>query len=420
MHVVIIGAGLVGICSAYALQKLGAKVTVIERREAAGLETSFANGALQHPSMVEPWNTPGVGWDLLRWLGRDDAPMLLHLSQMPSLSFWGLRFLAQSSPTRHRVNNLKNLRLALLSRREMNALRADTSVAYHWKKTGIIAVAREEAALTASRANAEFLAPHGINFRNLSRDETISLEPALAPIANVIAGSVYFTDEERADPFAFSTGLTEVLQSRGVAFNFNTTVNSIHTDGSRIAAVQTSAGDITGDAFVLAAGSFSPLIVRSLGIRIPVQPAKGYSATIRCKGNIHAPKLPVGDSWVHAAVTPVDDERIRVAGTAEFAGYDITVRQPRIDNLISLLGKIYPKLADSLKREDFLPWAGLRPMSCDGVPIVSPTRIANLFLNTGHGHIGWTTAAGSARLIADMIFERKPELCMADYSIDRF
>lgn len=420
MHVVIIGAGIVGICSAYALQTLGAKVTLIERREAAGLETSFANGSLQHPSMVEPWNTPGVGWDLLRWLGRDDAPMLLNLSQLPSLSFWGLRFLAQSSPKRHRANNMKNLRLALLNRREMNALRADTNIEFHWKKTGIIAVAREERALRASRENAAFLAPHGVNSQNLSRDETIALEPALAPIANVIAGSVYFTDEERCDPFLFCTAMAKVLQSRGATFKFNTTVNAMRTDGGRMAAVQTSAGDIEGDAFVLAAGSFSPLIAKPLGIHIPVRPAKGYSATIRCKGNPHAPKLPVGDSGVHAAVTPMDDERVRVAGTAEFAGYDMTVRQPRVDNLISLLGKIYPKLAESVRREDFVPWAGLRPMSSDGVPTVSRTRYGNLFLNTGHGHVGWTTGAGSGRLVADMIFERKPVLELSDYSIDRF
>lgn len=420
MHVVIIGAGLIGICSAYALQKAGAKVTIIERREGPGLETSFANGSLQHPSMVEPWNTPGVGWDLLRWLGREDAPLLLHLNQLPSLSFWGLRFLAQSAPARHRANNLKNLRLALLNRLEMDALRADTNVAFHWKKTGIIAVAREPAALKASRENAEFLEPHGVNFRPLTRDETIAMEPALAPIANEIAGAVYFTDDERGDPLAFSTGMTDVLQSRGVKFVFNTRVDSIRTDGARITAAQTSADDIEGDAYILAAGSFSPLIAGPLGIDVPVRPAKGYSATINCKGNPHAPKLPIGDSGVHAAVTPMDDERVRIAGTAEFAGYDMTVRKPRVDNLIDLLSKIYPKLAASLRREDFTSWAGLRPMSCDGVPTISRTRFANLYLNTGHGHIGWTTAAGSARLLVDLMEDRTPALDAADYSIDRF
>lgn len=420
MHVVIIGAGLVGITSAWALNRLGVKVTVIDRREAAGLETSFANAALMHPSLVDPWNSPGVGWDLLRWLGREDAPMLLHLAQLPSLSLWGLRFLAESSPSRHQANTLKNLRLALLSRREMATLREDTGISFHWKRTGVLSISRDAQAFAAAQLGAQRLAPLGVNFRILGRDETIATEPALKPIAGVIEGCVHFTDDERGDPFLFSTGMARILSERGVKFLFGTEVQEFIEETGRIKAVRTRAGDISADAYILAAGSFSTPLARPLGINTPVRPAKGYSITIACKGNPHAPTNPISDNGVHAAVTPVDNERVRIAGTAEFAGYDTDIRQPRIDYLMSLLNKIYPQLAATVGPEDCTPWAGLRPMSADGVPTVSRTRVANLFLNTGHGHIGWTTAAGSARLVADMIMDRKPELDIADYSINRF
>ncbi|MEQ1754329.1 MAG: D-amino acid dehydrogenase [Micropepsaceae bacterium] len=420
MHVVIIGAGLVGITSAYALNKLGAKVTVIDRREGAGLETSFANAALMHPSLVDPWNSPGVGWDMLRWLGREDAPMLMHLAQLPSLSLWGLRFLAESRPARHQANTLKNLHLALLSRREMTALRGDTGISFHWKKTGVLSISRSAQAFAASQTAAGRLAPFGVNFQTLDRDETVAAEPALKPIAGVIAGSVHFVDDERGDPFLFAQGMTEVLSKHGVEFRFNTPVIEVVQESGSIRAVRTAGGDISGDAYVLAAGSFSVPLARPLGINVPVRPAKGYSATITCKGNPDAPKNPVSDNGVHAAVTPVDDERVRIAGTAEFAGYDATIRQPRIDYLMSVLGKIYPRLAANVHPDDCTFWAGLRPMSFDGVPTISRTKLSNLFLNTGHGHIGWTTAAGSARLVADMILDRKAELDLSNYSIDRF
>jgi len=184
--------------------------------------------------------------------------------------------------------------------------------------------------------------------------------------------------------------------------------------------VQTSSGDLEGDAIVLAAGSYSVPLAQTVGIAIPVRPAKGYSATLSCKGNPDAPKVPVSDNGVHAAVTPIDDTRVRIAGTAEFAGYDTTIRQPRIDYLKKLLDLIYPRLARSVKPDDFTYWAGLRPMSCDGVPTASRTRYANLFVNTGHGHIGWTTAAGTARLVCDLLQDHKSELNEADYSINRF
>jgi D-amino-acid dehydrogenase len=420
MHVIIIGAGLVGLTSAWALQKAGARVTVIDRREGPGLETSFANAALMHPSLVDPWNSPGVGWDLLRWLGREDAPMLLHLAQVPALSVWGLKFLANSLPARHQANTLRNLRLALLARREMAAIRQDTQIEFCWKKTGVLSISRTATAFASSRTAARHLAPLGVNFRTLDRDQTIAMEPALSAVAKDITGSIHFTDDERGDPFMFSTALAAELARRGVTFQFNTDVTGFERTGQKISAVKTSAGDLEADAFVLAAASFSTLLARPLGIEIPVRPAKGYSATLSCAANPDAPQVPISDNGVHAAVTPMGDGRVRIAGTAEFAGYDTSIRQPRIDYLRKLLALIYPRLAGAAHEQDFSYWAGLRPMSSDGVPTASRTRYANLFLNTGHGHIGWTTAAGSARLVCDLIMERKPELDASDYSIDRF
>ncbi len=420
MNVVIVGAGLVGLTSAYALHKAGVGVVVVERREGPGLETSFGNAALQHPSLVEPWNSPGVAWDLLKWLGRDDAPMLLHLAQVPKLAGWGLRFLANSRPARFEANLLKNLRLALLSRREMTALREDTRVAYSCRKTGTLALARSAEALAAAEAHAAFIAPHGVQYRKLSRDETVAIEPALAPIAAAITGAVYYPEDERGDPHAFSTELTNWLTARGVTFLFETEVTAFKTDAKRVRAVDTAAGPIEADAFVLAAGSLSPALAAPLKLKLPVKPAKGYSATITAKGNPHLPKTPVSDAGMHVAVVPIGDDRLRVAGTAEFAGFDATVRQARVDNLLKLLGKVYPKFAESVAAKDFTAWAGFRPMSADGVPTISATKLENLFLNTGHGHIGWTTCAGSARLLTDVMLGRAPSVKAGDYSISRF
>jgi D-amino-acid dehydrogenase len=420
MHVAIIGAGLAGLTTAYALQKRAVRVSVIDRREGPGLETSFANAALMHPSLVGPWNEPGVALDLLRWLGRDDAPMLLHLRQVPALAFWGLRFLGESSPARHKANTLKNLRLALLARSEMDALRADLDIAFCWKKTGVLSVSRSPEAFALSQAAARAVEPFGIALRVLDREQTIAQEPALTPVANAIVGSVHFSDDERGDAHQFCTALTERLTTRGVTFAFNTGVTGLAAGPGRIAAIETTAGDIEADAYVLAAGSYSTPLASPIGLRLPVRPAKGYSLTLHCPGNPHAPSMPLSDNSVHAAVTPLDDSRVRIAGTAEFAGLDTTLRRPRIDYLMSLLDRIYPRLAETVAPADITPWTGLRPMSADGVPTASPTMYANLWLNTGHGHIGWTTCMGTARLVADMITGGAPALPLADYSLNRF
>jgi D-amino-acid dehydrogenase len=361
-----------------------------------------------------------VALDLLRWLGRDDAPMLLHLRQVPALAFWGLRFLAESSPTRHRVNTLKNLRLALLARSEMDVLRADLDIAFCWKKTGVLSVSRSPAAFATSQAAARLIEPMGIRFHVLGRDDTVAREPALRPVASAIEGSVHFTDDERGDAHAFCSALTERLSRRGVTFAFNTTITALAARPGRIDAIETPDGSLKADAYVLAAGSISTPLADALGLRLPVRPAKGYSLTLRCPGNPHAPTMPVSDNSAHAAVTPIDAERVRIAGTAEFAGLETTIRQPRIDYLMSLLARIYPRLAETVSPENITPWTGLRPMSADGVPTASHTMYANLWLNTGHGHIGWTTCMGTARLVADMIAGGEPALPLADYSLDRF
>jgi D-amino-acid dehydrogenase len=420
MHVAIIGAGLAGLTTAYALERRGVKVIVLDRREGPGLETSFGNAALMHPSLVGPWNEPGVALDLLRWLGRDDAPMLLHLRQLPALAFWGLRFLAESTPARHAANTLKNLRLALLARSEMDALRADIDIDFCWKKTGLLSVSRSAGAFALSQAAARAVEPFGVRLRVLDRDETLALEPALAPVAGAIQGSVHFSDDERGDAHLFCAALAERLARRGVTFAFNADVSGLACAQGRITAIETAEGPITADAYVLAAGSYSTPLTDALGVRLPVRPAKGYSLTLHCPGNPHVPTMPISDNSVHAAVTPIDATRVRIAGTAEFAGLDTTLRSARVDYLMSLLRQIYPRLAETVAPDHITPWTGLRPMSADGVPTASRTIYRNLVLNTGHGHIGWTTCMGTARLVADIICEQAPPLPLADYSLDRF
>jgi D-amino-acid dehydrogenase len=239
-------------------------------------------------------------------------------------------------------------------------------------------------------------------------------------VAGAIQGSVHFSDDERGDAHLFCAALAERLARRGVTFAFNADVSGLACAQGRITAIETAEGPITADAYVLAAGSYSTPLTDALGVRLPVRPAKGYSLTLHCPGNPHVPTMPISDNSVHAAVTPIDATRVRIAGTAEFAGLDTTLRSARVDYLMSLLRQIYPRLAETVAPDHITPWTGLRPMSADGVPTASRTIYRNLVLNTGHGHIGWTTCMGTARLVADIICEQAPPLPLADYSLDRF
>jgi D-amino-acid dehydrogenase len=419
MRVIVIGSGLLGVSTAWALSERGVGVTVIDRSEGPARETSFANGALLTPSMADPWNSPGVFWKLMRWLGRENSPMLLRPSAVPSLIGWGLKFIRYSSPRHYRDNTLNNARLALYSLHALKELRSARHIDYDGKSVGTLRLFRHRTELDAAREMNDWLGQHGVHSRILDRDATIGMEPALAPVAQDLVGAIHYPDDEHGDAFRFCEGLAKAARERGVQFLYGVNVTHLLHEGRRVTGVAAGEQAWGADAVVVAAGSYSPKLVESLDIRVPVQPVKGYSITVPLDGAVPAPRIPILDDELHAVAVPLAN-RLRVAGTAEFTGFDRSVTPARIENLRYLLARTYPRIAKASSLERTSPWAGLRPMSCDGVPIIGGTACENLFLNTGHGPLGWTMCVGSGRALADLMTGCRPEIDLAPYSLSRF
>lgn len=419
MHVIIVGAGLAGLMLGYELNAAGVEVTVLERAQGPALGASFGNGALLHPSYVQPWNSPGIFRFLLRNLGRDDSPMLLRAKAIPSLIGWGTLFVRHSTPARFSSNTLANLRLALFSMRCLEQVRDATKIDYGGYRRGTLAIFRDSALLSAALVASDALKIHGLESHRLDQAELVRIEPCLRLASQHIAGAIHFPNDEGGDSYRLCTGLAHYLVKQGATIRYGTQVLRLHRTGSRIDWVVDDHGNkLRADVFVLANGSESPILARQVGVRIPVRPVKGYSITLDSQSATVAPSVPVLDMDLHMAVVPLAQGRTRVAGTAEFTGFDLSVRPDRIRNLSRLLAQIYPDLAAADLPVE--PWAGLRPMSADGVPIIGSTALDNLYVNTGHGPYGWTMAAGAARLAADAILSRQSELTPTPYRIQRF
>jgi D-amino-acid dehydrogenase len=413
----IIGSGLIGTSSAYFLARRGWEVTVIDRQEGPALETSFANGSLLTPSMPEPWNAPGSWRVLLKSLGRSDSPLQLRLKALPHLAGWGSGFLRNSSAESYERNTVKNLKLALHSLEVMGSLRQETGIEYGGSARGSLRVIRDPATLERALAWAQLLHAHGLTFRRLSGDDIVAMEPALAPVARQLAGGIYYPIDEIGNAYKFTVALAELARRSGVDFRFRTPVSEIELRQGKVAAVLSGANRFTADCYVVAAGSYSPLLMKQLGIDVPVRPAKGYSITFE-RPQLDPPfRMPIADDDFHAVVVPLENV-IRVAGTAEFTGYDLSLPEARIQNLVTLVKQVLP--AGGFERSQAKPWCGLRPMSMDGVPIIGPTPIGNLWVNTGHGHLGWTMAAGSGQLLSDLLAGGSPRVNPAAYALARF
>jgi D-amino-acid dehydrogenase len=417
MKVVVVGSGLLGLTTAYFLRTRGREVTVFDRAEGPGLETSFANAGLLTPSMAQPWNAPGSWRVLLSSLGRSDSPMQLRLKALPALAGWGARFLANSRAKAFKRNTQSNLRLALYSQKLMESLRHETNVEYGRSARGALSVFRDPMALERATEAARQLASSGVTFRRLSTDETVALEPVLGPIASELTGGIHFPIDETGDAYRFCTGLAEHAKGVGVEFHFRTEVTGLAMRGGHISAVVTERGRFEADQYVVAAGSYSTPLLATVGLSLPVRPVKGYSVTFDNPGNRCPLTIPIADYALHAVVTPLPGV-IRVAGTAEFAGFDHRPNQARIRNLVDLVRRILPQAPLDLTTAR--PWCGLRAMSADGVPIIGPTPLSNLFVNTGHGHLGWTMTAGSAQLLTDLITGRSAGIDPAPYDSHRF
>jgi D-amino-acid dehydrogenase len=429
VKVVIIGAGLIGLTAAYFLRKRGYDVTVIDRQTGPGLETSFANGSLLTPSMPEPWNAPGCWRVLLSSLGRSDAPLQLRLRALPSLSGWGVQFLRNSNVERYRENTVRNIRLALHSLKVMASIREETQLDYGATLRGTLRLFRSPVALNAALTEAErLLRPEGLRFHGLSREEIIALQPALEPIAGELVGAIHYPVDETGDAYRFCVVLGEHARKIGVEFAFSTTVPALETirEGKRIKLSSHSreglstpikVSSLEADHYVVACGSYSTELLRPLGIHLPVRPAKGYSVTFDAPIGTSVLKVPIVDDDMHAALVSLGN-CIRVAGTAEFAGFDLTLRPERVRNVASLAQRILPRAGLDLTTAR--PWCGLRPMSADGVPIIGRTPIENLWVSTGHGPLGWTMAAGSGQILSELMSGDALSLDPAPYALTRF
>jgi D-amino-acid dehydrogenase len=370
--------------------------------------------------MSDPWNAPGVALHLLRWIGRADAPLLLRGRALRGGSLrWMYRFLRASAPERYRENTLKNLRLAQYSMKALRELRAATGIDYGEVRCGTAKLFRDPRAFALAERASEMLVANGVAVRVLDRAATLDLEPALQPIGRNIAGALHFPDDEIGDARRFCEALATELGRRGCNLRFGVALERWNHRGDRLSGIETNEGFVEADNIVLAAGVHSAPLARSLGIDIPVAPAKGYSISVPLGKWAPQPKLGVIDDELHAAATPLGDV-LRVAGTAEFAGFDASIRPERVENLRRLVEAVYPQATSVVRSTDVQAWAGLRPMSSDGVPILGRTRIENLFVNTGHGHLGWTMAAGSGRIVADVISRGSSDLDAADYGLARF
>jgi len=417
MKIVVIGSGLIGVTAAYFLKRRGHEITVLDRQQGPGRETSFANGALLTPSMPEPWNAPGSWRVLLGSLARSDSGLQLRLRALPSLGRWGASFLRNSKPALFERNTIRNLHLALFSLKVMQSLRRETQVEYGGVAPGSLKLFRNHGALKDAIIVANRLLREGLTFRQLSRDETVAREPALTAVAEQLAGAIFYPTDETGDAYRFCVALADYARQQGVEFRFRTGVSSLELRSGRVTAVVSERERLVADQYVVAAGSYSTPLLRPLGIRLPVRPAKGYSVTFNPQRTEGALKVPLVDDDWHAAVVPVG-RAIRVAGTAEFAGFDLSLRPERVRNLVNLAQSILPRAG--LDAATAQPWCGLRPMSADGVPIVGPTAISNLWVNTGHGHLGWTMAAGSGQLLAELMSGDSPSIDCAPYELKRF
>ena len=416
MKVLVLGAGVIGTTTAYALAGDGHQVTVIDRQEEAGRETSFANGGLVTPAMSDPWAAPGMPLKLLKWLGREDAPLLLRPRAIPGAAGWGLRFLGNCTDARWRANAATVHRLASYSADALATLTAETGIAYDLGTRGVLRLFRDPLSMEAASRSAALMAEFGVVHRVLDVAGCLALEPALGGTGATLTGGIHFPDDRSGDAFKFTSAIARLGRARGVGFRFRTTIQGIETHGRAIAGVVTDRGRLEADAYVLALGSESARVGRRIGLKLPIYPLKGYSVTMSVAGWNEAPTIPLIDDARKLGLTRLGD-RIRAAGTVELAGHDRTLNGRRIAMLLEEVAALFPALRD---RPDAQPWAGLRPVTPDGPPILGRSPYANLYLNCGHGHLGWTMACGSARIVADLVGGRAPEIDVRGMTFDRY
>jgi D-amino-acid dehydrogenase len=406
VKVLVLGAGVVGVTTAWYLAQAGHEVTVAERHSEAALETSFANGGQISASHAEPWAKPSVIPKILRWLGREDAPLLFRPRADWAQWAWALRFLIECMPGRFERNCRALAGLAAYSRHCLGELRDSTGITYDHLTRGILHFATDPRDFERLARSAETMRALGIERKVKSAAECLALEPALRESEQPVAGGVYTPTDESGDACRFTQELARLAMLRGVGFRFNTSVDAIDMAGGRVAGIRVGQAVLTADAYVVCLGSYSPLLLRPAGIRIPVYPLKGYSVTLPLgpSDGPSAPSVSLTDEACKIVISRLGN-RLRAAGTAELNGYNTTIDPVRTGAIARRVRELFPGLGGITAHDS---WTGLRPATPDNVPIIGRTRCPNLFLNTGHGTLGWTLACGSGRALADVVSGRRP------------
>ena len=416
MKVLILGSGVIGVTSAWYLAEAGHQVEVIDRQPGSALETSFANAGEISPGYASPWAGPGMPMKAMKWLFMKHSPLVVRPSLDPAQWRWILQMLRNCTLARYQVNKSRMVPIAEYSRDVLRKLRADTGITYDERSLGTLQLFRTQKQLDGSADDVAVLKKLGVPHEVLDPAGCIAAEPGLADVRDIIVGGLRLPQDETGDCHLFTQRLAAMAAQRGVNFQYETTIEAVETEGERIAAVRTSKGRLEADVYVMAMGSFSTPMARTLGIRLPVYPVKGYSITVPISNAAKAPVSTIMDESYKVAITRLGD-RIRVGGTAELSGFNSRLHPARRETLELSLRGLFPS-AGNVGEASF--WTGMRPMTPDGTPIVGPSRYRNLFFNTGHGTLGWTMACGSGRVMADMISGRKPDIDTAELSLQRY
>ena len=416
MDIVVLGGGVVGVTSAWYLAKAGHKVTLLERRGGVALETSHANAGQISPGYASPWAAPGIPLKAAKWLLQKHAPFTVRPTSDPFQLRWMLKMFANCTPAAYAVNKGRMVRLAEYSRDCMKQLRGELALDYEGRQLGTLQLFRSQAQLDASQRDIAVLEEYGVPYQSLNADGCEEVEPALARVRGKVVGGLRLPGDETGDCFRFTQALADEARKLGVSFVFNCAIDEVEIAKGRAVAVRAGEQRFQADAIVCALGSYGTGFLRPLGIELPVYPVKGYSLTLPMTDAAGAPRSTVLDETYKVAITRFD-ERIRVGGMAELSGFNLALNPRRHDTLARVVRDLFPQGGD-LPRAEF--WTGLRPMTPDGTPLVGPSPIPGLWLNTGHGTLGWTMAAGSGQLLSDLISGSAPAISDEGLTLARY
>jgi D-amino-acid dehydrogenase len=414
MKILVLGAGITGVTAAYLLSRRGHEVTVVERHENAGRETSFANGGQLSYSHAEPWANPEALVKILKWIWRDDAPLKFRPSLDPHMWAWSLKFLAQCSHKKALITTANTLRLALYSRVVLQQIAKDAGIDFHYHQKGILHIFRSEKALEGARKMAKYQESLGCPYEEHSLTQCLEKIPTLKSIRSELTGGLFFPTDESGDIFLYCQALAK--KCAGVEFKYGTHITRLLSEGDTITGVETDKGTLKADRYVMAMGSYSAIYLRQVGVRAPIYPMKGYSISVPLKNPESISNVSLTDQE-HKLVYSRLGNVLRVAGTAEFAGYSQTVNKKRVAALKTQVARLYPGVGDV---ESSTEWACIRPQTPDGAPILGRTKYKNLILNTGHGTLGWTLGPGSSQIITDLIDGKSPGIDLSGLTIDRY